>query len=385
MWSVTSGAVGDQHDDEFGGFVPPDDRVWRHPAEIGALMAAANAAPAVTRRPWGVAMFSALGGALVVATVFVAIGQLDPDLIVVREQVAVQTVTTEPRVVEPDEWADTVGQPAQPAVVGLTVEAANGTRQGSGLVLRDDGHLVTTAELVANAESIAVALDGDATITASVVDLDPVSSLAVLHVDKPLPTAVQAASMDLEVGDHVAVVGSDASDIHPSEVLRVGATVVDRRARPHHDLAVLDAELADSQLGGAVVSDTGAVVGLAIRVRGSTYEALVVPIEVVASVSRQIIEEGAVQHAAWLGADVSSRSGGGVDVNAVIFDGPGFTAGVRTGDVITDLDGDPITSSEALVARLRAMDPADDVTLTVLRGDGEMQPIVTLGRRPLVD
>ncbi|MDH3708201.1 MAG: hypothetical protein OES57_19210, partial [Acidimicrobiia bacterium] len=60
--------MGDRDDDEFGGFLPPEDRVWRHPAEMGALMAAANAAPVVTRRPWGVAMFSALGGALAVAT-----------------------------------------------------------------------------------------------------------------------------------------------------------------------------------------------------------------------------------------------------------------------------------------------------------------------------
>jgi len=143
--------------------------------------------------------------------------------------------------------------------------------------------------------------------------------------------------------------------------------------------------LTESQLGGAVVSDTGAVVGLAVRVPGSSYQALVVPIEVVSSVSTQIIEHGVVEHAAWLGADVSDRSGAGVDVNAVIFDGPGFTAGLRTGDVITELDGDPITSPEALVAHLRARDPDADVSLTVQRGDDEMQPIVTLGRRPLVD
>lgn len=377
--------MGDRDDDEFGGFIPPEDRVWRHPAEMGALMAAAEATPVVTRRPWGVAMFSALGGALAVATVFMAIGQRDPALIVVREQVAVQTVTTEPRVVEPAEWAAEVGAPTQEAVTRLTVTAADGQqRTGNGIVLRDDGHLVTTAELVDGAASVTIDLGQRVAVPATVVGVDAVSSLAVLHTEQPLPIAVQADTLSLDEGDLVAVVGSSRDDIDLHTVERVNATVVDRQAKAHHDLAVLDGALTESQVGGAVVAESGAVVGLARRVDGSAYDALVVPIEVIRSVSTQVIT-GEVEHAAWLGVDLAARSESGLAVSAVVFDGPGHAAGVRTGDVVTELNGESVTSVESMVSRLEALEPDDQVTLTLLRRDELMQPTVTLGRRPLVD
>ncbi|MDH3705070.1 MAG: S1C family serine protease, partial [Acidimicrobiia bacterium] len=313
------------------------------------------------------------------------IGQRDPDLIVVREQVAVQTVTTEPRVVEPAEWAAEVGEPTREAVAQLTaVDAIGQMRTGTGIVLRDDGHLVTTADLVEDAESVTIGLEGGAAVAADVVGVDPVSSLAVLHTEQPLPIALQADSAELAEGDVVAVVGSDSGDIDPRTVDRVHATVVDRQAQAHHDLAVLDGSLSDSQVGGAVVSDTGAVVGLARRVNGSAYDALVVPIEVVRSVTSQIIS-GDIEHAAWLGVDLKAHSEAGLAVSAVVFDGPGFDAGVRTGDVITELNGEPITSVDSVVARLDALDPNEQVTLTLQRRDQLMEPTVTLGRRPLVD
>jgi len=384
--SVTSNTVSENgHDDEFGEVLPPADRVWRHPAEIGALMAAANAAPVVTKRPWGVALFSALGGALAVAAVFVSIGQLDPDLIVVQERVAVQTITTEPRVVEPEQWAAEVGVPAQVSVAGITVQVDGETRTGSGILIRDDGHLVTTADLVAGADQVTVTLSDGAQVSGSVIGSDPVSALAVVQADASVAAAVRAESMDLQLGDPVAVVGSGRSTPTASRVVRVGATVVDRQARAHHDLAVLDAPLTPAQLGGAVVSDAGAVVGLASVVAGSTYDALVVPIEVVQSVASQIIDVGTVRHEAWLGVEVSDRDDGpGVDIEAVIFDGPGFDAGLRTGDVIAKLDGEAVTSADALVSRLHALGPGEAITLSVLRRDEKMEPTVTLGRRPLV-
>lgn len=378
----------DDGDDRYRGFVPPEDRVWRHPAEVGALMAAAQAAPAVARRPWGVAMFSALGGALAVAAVFVSIGQLDPDLIVVREQVAVQSVTTEPRVVEPAEWAREVGGPVQAALTSVEVVTDGARRHGTGIVLRDDGHVVVPAPLVRGAESISMTLDDGSRVDARLVGADDVSALAVVRADTALPDpAVQAPEMALSAGDHVAVVGTDDDAVSPDQVVRVRATVVDRRAQAHHDLAVLDGTLRPSQVGGAVVADTGAVVGMATRVAGSAYEALVVPIEMVRSVSSQLIDDGAVRHGPWLGIDVEARADArpGVAVSAVIFDGPGFLAGVRAGDVITEIDGEPVSSPDALVNRLRTLDPDHDVALTVLRRDEQMTPTVTLGRRPLVD
>lgn len=382
----------DDHDDRFGGFVPPDDRVWRHPAEVGALMAAAHAAPVVTRRPWGVAMFSALGGALAVAALFVSIGQLDPDLIVVREQVAVQTVTTEPHVVEPEQWAREVGAPAQSALARIRVQSADGSRVGTGIVLRDDGHLVTMADLVAGADGIVITLDDGTQVGGTVVGIDDVSALAVVRADSAAPaTAVQAETMALQPGDPVAVVGLGDGSLTPSQVLRVRATVVDRNAQAHHDLAVLDEPLRDDQVGGAVVSESGAVVGMATTVAGSSYDALMVPIEVIRSVSTQLVDTGTVEHSAWLGVDVAHRDAGdeaathgGVEVSAAVFDGPGYTAGLRAGDVITELDGEPITSPQALVALLATLDPDHDVTLTVLRRDEPMNPTVTLGRRPLI-
>ena len=386
------GAVGtfERGEDDFRRPPPADDRVWRHPSEVGALIAAAGAAPVITRRPWGVAMFSALGGALAVALAFMAVGGFDPDRVLVREFFAVQSVTTEPRVVSAEEWAATVGEPARPAVARLTVRTADELRAGAGLVLRDDGYMVTSGWLVADAESVAITFDDGTLAPGRVIGVDEVSDLAVIHVaGTAVVAAVQAQSMDLSEGDKVAIVGIDV--IAPATVDRVDATIVDRQGRAHHGQAVLEGGSEIAGLSGATLDDSGAVVGFATPVPGSPYATLVVPIEVARSVANQIIEYGEARYDAWLGVDVIggvSSDGSaptGIDVQSVVFDGPAFRAGIRAGDVIVAIDGQPISAATSLRELVDEADPDQPMLLSVQRGDQTLEPAVVLGRRPQVD
>lgn len=370
-------ADGDFDDDMPAGRQPPAaaDRTWRHPSEMAAEIRTARRR--ATRRIWGVGIGSALGGAFAVAAVWYL---TDPgtSVQVVTQRVAVTPVeSVAPRVTPADEWAREVASTARPATA--TIQSADGTQAVAGAIaVHDDGYLLTSRRALGDATELVVHTHTGTVLTAVVLGYDRETDLSVLKTDGPLEPA-DVAAIPAGDGDIVATVDpTGAASRAVVTDLDASATTVDG------DLLVgftsLDSARDNLPPGSPVVDSTGAVVGITTAAEADA-PVTVVPIEVANSVARAIIADGRVWHA-WLGVTVAATERDGVEVTDLAAGGPAERAGLQLGDIVVEIDGQPIASAAALVARLRHFSPDDMVEIVVERGDAALVLDATLDVDP---
>ena len=405
MSPLHPGEPGDGHgegddggvDDEVGFRppLPPEDRIWRHPSEVAAAGAAAGGrAPtpaAGDRSQAGVAVVSALAGAVLALGIAAAFGAFDGDTRLVERQVAVQPVTGG------DTEASTVAAIATrtaPAVAALRVERDGDTVPGSALVYRSDGHLLTSAHLVEGAETIVVRMHDGWSGAATLVGADAVTDVAVLHVDaSDLHPAALGSADPVRIGDRAVAMGA-ASDGGWSPAVSTGVVSgLERRVRTAdhvlHDLIVVDVPLAAGAEGGALLDAPGAVVGMTGAPSPGPGLAAATPIDVVQRVAEQLIEHGRARHV-WLGIegnDLSSADAmamaqaGGARINQVLEGSPAAVARFRAGDVVVAVDDHDVGSMSDLITALRLHLPGDAVSLVVRRGAETLTIEVVLAER----
>ena len=292
---------------------------------------------------------------------------------------------------DPGAGADTGGDPA-PEQVDVT---------GSGLLVRADGIVVTSAALVSPPAAAAVLLPDGTAAAADVVGIDPATGLAVLALagGADTPVGVLAEAADLAAGE--TAVALDARDGAGAEAADAGGTGAATLRYTGPTAAALDgAEVegeADPQaLGGPVVDERGAVVGIVAAVDdGGAWQ--VAPVEVARRVVGELLASGVVRHA-WLGIEgldaapagdvpgtmsAAAPATGGIEVASVVAGGPADDGGLQPGDVIVALDGQAVTQLRDLFVGLRSRTPGDRVEVTVARDGGERDTVaVTLGAAP---
>ena len=405
MSPLHPGEPGDGHgeDDDRGvddevGFrppLPPEDRIWRHPSEVAAAGASAGGratvAAAGDRSQAGVAIVSALAGAVLALGVAAAFGAFDGDTRLVERQVAVQPVTGG------DSEASTVAAIATrtaPAVAAVRVERDGATVPGSALVYRSDGHLLTSAHLLDGAEAIVVRLHDGWSGAATLVGVDAVTDVAVLHVDaSDLHPAALGSPDTVRIGDRAVAMGA-ASDGGWSPAVATGVVSgLERRVRTAdhvlHDLIVVDVPLGAGAEGGALLDAHGAVVGMTGAPSPGDGLAAATPIDVVQRVADQLIEHGRARHV-WLGIegnDLSSADAmamaqaGGARINLVLDGSPAAAAGLRAGDVVVAAGDHDVGSMSDLITALRLHLPGDAVALVVRRGAETVTIEVVLAER----
>jgi len=385
--------------------LPPDDRLWRHPSELGphargAATPALEPGPARRRSAtWSVALAAGLAGAALSAAVIVVTGSL-PERVVERsvvEKVAMTPVVSSP-MVRGERGVVAVAEHLAPAVVRLDVERDAGTSAGSGVLFRDDGLVLTSAQVVSGAITITAVLADGRRLAGELVGLDRLTDVAVVRVaGRRLPVAVLGSAADLEVGAPTVALGSPAgpaggpviatgvvSGIHRQADLEGGATL--------HGLIETDAPVAAGGAGGPLVDAGGAVIGISTVVldgaeRGSGYA---IPVDLVRRVAGQLVASGRAAHS-WLGVDGTDLTndlagamgvGTGAAVRAVAAGSPAAVAGLAPGDVITDLDGADVGSMSELVVRLRDHAPGSEVRVGYWRAGRHHETTVVLGERP---
>jgi S1-C subfamily serine protease len=164
-----------------------------------------------------------------------------------------------------------------------------------------------------------------------------------------------------------------------SAVGRGGFGIVD-----YEDFIQTDASINPGNSGGALVNMDGQLVGLNTAIfsqsGGNVGIGFAVPSNAVQSVAQQLIRGGKVEHA-YLGVQLSDANPGAT-ISSVRSDGPAAGAGLRTGDVVTAIDGRAVGNSDALVSAIDAHKPGDQVTLKVRRGGDTRDVHVKLGTRP---
>lgn len=269
---------------------------------------------------------------------------------------------------------------------------APGRRQsslGSAVILREDGYLLTNNHVVAGADGILVALQDGREAMAELIGTDPETDLAVLKIDLPdLPVATISEEEQLRTGDVVMAIGNPfglGQTVTKGIISATGRSQLGLNT--YEDFIQTDAAINQGNSGGALINAYGRLIGINTAIfsqsGGSQGIGFAIPAPLALNVMEQIIEKGRVIRG-WLGVEVQpltdelAESFGliqarGIVVSGLYRNGPAWNAGLRPGDVIMTIDGEPASSGRQamnLVARTR---PGQTVELEVLR-DG--QPMI---------
>ncbi len=304
----------------------------------------------------------------------------------------------------------TVGASAQPAasststvgeiyersaqsVVEITVGGGSGAQsQGSGFVYDDEGHVITNQHVVAGGSAVSVKFADGSTYDATVVGTDPSTDLAVLDVDAPasaLEPLALAESEEVEVGDGVIAIGSPFG---LEQTVTTGiVSALHRQINSPNDFAIDDAIQTDAAInhgnsGGPLLDLDGRVIGVNSQIEsesgGNDGVGFAVPSDTVAKIAAALIADGEIEHA-YLGVATEDRpADDGASIAEVRPGTPAAAAGLRDGDVVTELDGEVIGDADALRRLIDAQQPGDSVELTVVRDGAERTIEVELAARP---
>ncbi len=250
---------------------------------------------------------------------------------------------------------------------------------GSGVIVDAMGTIVTNQHVIAGAESIRVQLADGRIADATIVGQDPDTDIAILDLEiGDLPIMPMGRSDTLRVGDIVLAIGNPYG---------IGQTVtqgiVSATGRGQLGLATFenfiqtDAAINLGNSGGALIDAHGDLVGINTAVLNRNYGGpegigFAIPVNLVRGVMEQILLNGHVVRG-WLGfvpqdlTDEQSAqvgtAGGGVTVVNILVKSAAYEAGMRPGDLVTALGGEPVHSAQDLVARVSALKPGDDVAL----------------------
>lgn len=269
---------------------------------------------------------------------------------------------------------------------------------GSGVIVSDDGYVLTNNHVVANAEELTVTLHDERQFSAEIVGTDPPTDIALLRIKGGnLPVAELGNSDGIEIGSFVVAIGSPFGLAHTVTVGNISAT---GRANvgiaEYEDFIQTDAAINPGNSGGPLVDMNGKVVGIntAIFSRGggSIGVGFAVPINMVKSVMNAIREEGHVTRG-WLGISIQDVTpqladalGTEYEYGALVADvmpqTPAAQSDLKRGDIIIALNGKRTDDTRELRQRVADTAPGTDVTLTVGR-NGEAKKIqVKVGERP---
>ncbi len=266
--------------------------------------------------------------------------------------------------------------------------------QGSGFIVSADGLVLTNAHVVKGASEVIVKLTDRREFRAKVLGSDPKTDVAVLKIDaKDLPTVRLGSTRDLQVGEWVLAIGSPFGF---ENSVTAGVVSAKGRSLPDDSLVPFiqtDVAVNPGNSGGPLFNARGEVVGINSQIysRSGGYQGVSfsIPIELAAKIKDQIVATGKVRHA-QLGVAVQevnqafAESFGldkpeGALVASVSKGSAADKAGLEPGDVIRQVDGQPIVASGDLPAWVGQAQPGQQARLSVWRKGKPVELTATLG------
>jgi len=277
---------------------------------------------------------------------------------------------------------------------------------GSGVIISDEGYIVTNNHVIDNADIIEVSLNDKKTYKAELVGKDPTSDLALLKIqsDKELPYLDFANSDQTMVGEWVLAVGNPFnlnSTVTAGIISAKGRDINILKFDPNSGLPPIesfiqtDAAVNPGNSGGALVNTSGELVGINTAIKSNTGSyagySFAIPANIVKKVVSDIKEFGAVQRG-FIGVsireideDLADQEGiedlNGIYVSGLTDDGAAEEAGIKTGDIIVRVAERNVTDIPSLQEELSKYRPGDKVTVGVKRKGEEKDFIVELKNR----
>ena len=314
-------------------------------------------------------------------------------------------------------WVTGAAAEASPSVVTLSVSSADGSGSGSGVILTEDGYILTNAHVVTlggmteNA-IVTVRLWDGLVVPAELVGFDSVYDLAVIKVEmEGLKTISFADSSNINVGENVVAIGAPlglTSTVTEGIVSALNRTIQVASSEVSEESGLqfwtgtgaapisiqviqTDAAINPGNSGGALVNEFGELIGINVAIAtagngeaGSIGVGFAIPSNTAYRIATEIIELGYATHG-LLGALVrdntqeTSSFSTGAFVEQVTEGGAAAAAGVRSGDVVISFGGQRVNGSADLTALVRAEAAGAAVQMEVLRGSSKISFDVTLG------
>jgi putative serine protease PepD len=309
-----------------------------------------------------------------------------------------------------------IAQAVQPSTVSITVTTQQGQDEGTGVIIRSDGMIMTNNHVVADAAGggqISVKFNDGKKVAAEVVGTDQATDLAVIKASgvSGLKPVTFGNSDQLQVGDPVVAIGSPLGlegSVTSGIISALHRTLSEsgQEQQPQQpglppgfgggegqgqgqgqspgqgqqggtaigDAIQTDAAINPGNSGGPLVNASGQVIGINTAIatsgggNGNIGVGFAIPIDTAKQVSQQLIKTGKATHA-YLGVTLSDAMGDqqGALVATVQGGTPAASAGLKEGDIVTAVDGKTIDGADALSAAIRGHSPGDKIALTYIR------------------
>lgn len=271
---------------------------------------------------------------------------------------------------------------------------------GSGVLVSPEGYILTNHHVISDADDIDVALSDGRKVKAKVIGSDPETDIAVLKIEaKKLPIPITLGKVEsVHVGDVVLAIGNPFG---------VGQTVtsgiVSALGRDHvgintfENFIQTDAAINPGNSGGALIDTRGNLIGINTAIYsnngGSMGIGFAIPVNLAKQVMESILAKGSVTRG-WIGVEPQnlskelSESLGlpanteGVLISGVLENGPAVRGGIKPGDVLIAVNGNPIKDVRSLLNQIAQISPGNVAKLTILRKGKEMELTAQTGERP---
>lgn len=268
------------------------------------------------------------------------------------------------------------------------------TNLGSGVIVSEDGYIVTNAHVIEKADEITVAFNDGRKSRAEVIGSDPDSDLAVIKVDMTGLTPLGFRENPIRVGDLTLAIGNPfgvGQTVTQGIISATGRTGLG--VNKFEDFIQTDAAINPGNSGGALVDASGELVGINTvifsRSGGSMGIGFAIPTAIVEQVMNALIKDGRVSRG-WLGIEIQSQlrdptrleTSTGVEVLNVVRNGPADKSGLQVGDIILTIDGVEMTDANTLIQYVARKSPNTELNTQILRDGKNAQIQVMLEERP---
>jgi S1-C subfamily serine protease len=291
-----------------------------------------------------------------------------------------------------------------PAVVTVINDLGGGQQaSGSGVIISSDGYIITNNHVIDQNQSLQVIFADGSKTQAQLIGADPYADIAVLRVSGKVPAYASFGNSDaLQSGETVIAIGSPLGDFHNTVTVGVvsatGRSIDTANNYQMQDLIQTDAAINNGNSGGPLIDLSGQVIGInTLVIRANTTDqaqglGFAISSNLVKSTSDQLISKGFVAHP-YLGIswqtvtpDIAQAYGlgapWGVYVTAVSTGSPGDQAGLRRGDIITQIGDTALDGQHPFLNALLALSIGDTVSLKVARGNQTLSVNATLAAQP---